>query len=1024
MKFEFINMRWVLLAAAVSLLPFSVVKGAGDAECVAVPNGTRVELRSPFFVYQLDTSAGLRAESWRNRLSGRTISLGGGSELEVDLGELDGPHRTPTWKAAKLLPTTGKSDAEGEAVFQLVSSDPALSAQVSYRWNGTEPVLRKTVEIANSGDKEIRVLNVRLGTYRTEAKLTDRKQDIPTSGIGGGWKISDREPGFPVYFDDDYFVTVAHPAGWATADAGAASLRQHPGRKLAPGAKFECMETVYGVGRAGEARQTFVAHIKSRMRRVVRGHDKPLAVFDNFGSWPSGEYWNTEAYELHSLARLAESQKTVGRIFDVCNIHFWVDMAGDLKGWDPKRFPNGISKIKPVLDNLHIAPGLWIDSSWVAWSIGQNPAARPSLTHEPTHFCRASEPIKSMYREAFIYHIRNEGIRLIKFDNLHALCCNNPKHDHLPGLYSMEAIYDSVIEFLDDLDKECPDVFLMLYWGYRSPWWLLHGDTLFDSGIGIEAATPTSHSSPYVRDSVTQKLDQAQWHSCDVPPLGKDSLGIWLSNWAWNGSVGKERWQEGFVMDMCRGNLLPQVWADYDWLSPPEWKQLSDFVALVRAAPKCFGNPRFILGNPWKDEPYGYCCSDGRRAFLAINNCTWQDRSLPLELNSAWGLPDGKRWDLYRWYPEPARLKGDGDSFVPKTNVLLRPYEVVLLEVVPAGERPSLDRDFAAQPLITDFSEPSGQVKLGVRDVNQAKADDASIWTVLAPASAVSKGGATLTKQDDGSMLASGKNPSPDTYTVMADTKLTGITGFRLEVMADPRLPSDGPGRVYNGNFALSEFSVTASPKRGGTPKAMPLRKASASFSQTTQGNWPIEAAIDGDPKTAWSIDPLEGESHTAVFETAKPIDIAEGTTLTFKLDQGYLTGPPEHTIGRFRLSATTAKPPIPPPAVKGPRRYVIAAEVPATAKGGLFVVTADLRKGAELALFDNMGSHFSGEATLVGKAVACQPVLGKAINATSWQAWRIAVGPSAAPQNVVLSITTTLPGSVKLDFQGHFIPQ
>ena len=28
-------------------------------------------------------------------------------------------------------------------------------------------------------------------------------------------------------------------------------------------------------------------------------------------------------------------------------------------------------------------------------------------------------------------------------------------------------------------------------------------------------------------------------------------------------------------------------------------------------------------------------------------------------LNSAWGLPDGQTWDLYRWYPDPARLQGE-----------------------------------------------------------------------------------------------------------------------------------------------------------------------------------------------------------------------------------------------------------------------------------------------------------------------------------------------------------------------------
>ena len=32
--------------------------------------------------------------------------------------------------------------------------------------------------------------------------------------------------------------------------------------------------------------------------------------------------------------------------------------------------------------------------------------------------CRATEPIKSMYTEAFRYHIRENGVRLLKFDNL------------------------------------------------------------------------------------------------------------------------------------------------------------------------------------------------------------------------------------------------------------------------------------------------------------------------------------------------------------------------------------------------------------------------------------------------------------------------------------------------------------------------------------------------------------------------------------------------------------------------------
>ena len=187
----------------------------------------------------------------------------------------------------------------------------------------------------------------------------------------------------------------------------------------------------------GPRRKTFLAHVRSRMRRVVRGHNRPYAIFDNFGSWPSGDYnWedyvnaegyrnylNTEAYMLHSLDLLAKSQKAAGFRFDICNIHFWVDTAGDLKRWDPKRFPHGIKRIKPILDAMNVVPGLWIDSCWTLWSIGNNPATKPSVSDNPNFFCRASEPIKSMYRKAFLDHIRKEGIRLLKFDKSVELSC-------------------------------------------------------------------------------------------------------------------------------------------------------------------------------------------------------------------------------------------------------------------------------------------------------------------------------------------------------------------------------------------------------------------------------------------------------------------------------------------------------------------------------------------------------------------------------------------------------------------------
>jgi hypothetical protein len=1017
--------------------------------CRVAPSDVTVELHSPAFVFRLDASDGLRAVAWENRLTGRTLSLGNGPEVEFDVGLPDQPLKTPQLRVIKL-PATAQG-ACGEAVFELEAKDPQASVTVTYRWDAKQPVLRKLVTITNrSGQEWNRLLNVRLGDYRTAGvTLLDkaghgtpdgfRRPFVPRALAEPNTRYVER--GFPAYLADEFFVSLAHPAGVAEAAVDQVSLRQYPGERLRPGEAYRCMETIYGVARAGAARTAFVDHVAGRMRRVVRGHDRPYAIFDNFGSWPyepidspyrqpePQAFNNRESHMLHSLERLGEFQRATGCRFDLCSIDFWVDVAGDLKQFDRVRFPNGIVNVQRKLDALGIAPGLWIDSTSCEWSIGDNPATHAAIIQDAyrpgfsnTAFCRATEPIRSMYTEAFVHHVRAGGVRLLKFDNFRALC-DNAGHEHLPGLYSTEPIVAAMIEFLQALDDASPDVFLMLYWGFKSPWWLVHGDTLFDAGLDIEAASPSELPAPYARHSITQKLDQAQKHVQDVPWLGKDSLGVWLSDWGWNSEVGKERWQEGFVMDLCRGSLLAQPWADRDWLSPPEWQQMADFISLLRARPGCFRNPRFVLGDPHEYEPYGYCCSDGKRAILALDNCTWEDRVLKLRLNSAWGLPDGKHWDLYRWYPDPARLHGGEPPFGETADIVLRPFEVVLLEVVPAGEKPSLDRRLEERPIPVEFATASRDVDLSVQLREDADADadveaDAK-WQVLEVTSAASAGGATLRGQDDGSVLASGKTSSPDTYTITADTSLAGITAIRLEALPDPSLPGRGPGRAVNGNFALTGIRVKAFP-RGERDQALalPLGNPKADFAQEGYGGWPVTAALDGDPKTGWSIHPEEGQPHEAVFETQKPVGFEGGTTLLVELDQGER----EHSLGRFRLAATAARP-VPAPR-RRVRQLVVRGDAPPSPEGGLLVVTVEMSQNGRPTEIRNVGRYVSAEGRVGGKPIAWQPVLGKATYPSCWQAWRLPLEPSSRPLDFELLITPRVGAGVDLRCAAHFMPR
>jgi hypothetical protein len=185
-------------------------------------------------------------------------------------------------------------------------------------------------------------------------------------------------------------------------------------------------------------------------------------------------------------------------------------------------------------------------------------------------------------------------------------------------------------------------------------------------------------------------------------------------------------------------------------------------------------------------------------------------------------------------------------------------------------------------------------------------------WIVLDPAEFKSSGGAVLKKLPDSSILASGKNPYPETYTITAKTPLMGITGIRLEVLSDKSLAAGGPGRAPNGNFVLNEFKVSIA--RAGDkakPKEIKLHRAQADFSQD---GFSVDKAIDNNAGTGWAIAPQFGRNHLAVFETREKFGYSGGSVLTFTLDQKF--NGKERNIGRLRLSVTTMQPPLPLQAV------------------------------------------------------------------------------------------------------------
>ena len=166
-------------------------------------------------------------------------------------------------------------------------------------------------------------------------------------------------------------------------------------------------------------------------------------------------------------------------------------------------------------------------------------------------------------------------------------------------------------------------------------------------------------------------------------------------------------------------------------------------------------------------------------------------------------------------------------------------------------------------------------------------------WTVLTPALVDSEAKTEHEILSDGSILFKGTAPEKDTYTVSGAPNLEKIAAVQVEVLCDPSLPLNGPGRAPNGNLHLSEIRVRID------GKPVVIARAVADFNQA---DWGIEKSIDGKVETAWGIHPEEGKAHRAVFTFVAPVDVRSAALVEVVLDQ--LHGG-SHLIGRPRISVS-----------------------------------------------------------------------------------------------------------------------
>lgn len=569
-------------------------------------------------------------------------------------------------------------------VFELTNSREQL--QVTAHYELDEYIRRKWLEVRNVGDQERLLLDVDVDDFSVATPMTEG------------------DFGFPVIAGDEMFIAVEHPAGLSQGMEGRVRLQHFPGKKLAPGATLSTKVSIVGVSAQNKGRQQFVDYIQSHSPRK-----KMLAIYDPLGinGFPDSPCWTLcDNQMLDTLKLLGKWQKR-GVKFDyyVPDVG-WQDWTGDLTRFWPQCFPEGPMKVIKRVNELAMKWGLWFAATWADWSCGLNPEVTPSRTIVPggwpdylyrdnfdindgrRQLCLASEPYFTMLRDALLYHIRNYNLRFFKLDT-GSYYCNNSRHNHLPGKYSTEANYDRVIDIAHASRRANPDIYIMWYWGIRSPFFALYGDSIFESRLKMEGASTGDYPALFFRDAVTLAMDQGVQFADLIPPMNKDSLGIWITDTYWGNSMEKQRWREAEVMDLGRGNLLfPQIWGDLYMFSDDDVNFLSRIQGIAKENEKIFYKRKNIFGNPWNNDIYGYAYFDGVHGFIFMNNVDFQSRRVQLKLDDTIGLksPGGVRVRLFSHFPEQGSLHQSGQAVFQTGQTIetwLRPFEVAMWEVVP-----------------------------------------------------------------------------------------------------------------------------------------------------------------------------------------------------------------------------------------------------------------------------------------------------------------------------------------------------
>lgn len=230
-----------------------------------------------------------------------------------------------------------------------------------------------------------------------------------------------------------------------------------------------------------------------------------------------------------------------------------------------------------------------------------------------------------------------------------------------------------------------------------------------------------------------------------------------------------------------------------------------------------------------------------------------------------------------------------------------------LQAITPIREQQERERAAREQSAMAAIETRRHELQEGAAKWEESMKPTSTAWDRLSPENVNQPAPMKSQALEDQSILIEGAATAGDVVAQFS-TNPKGVTGFRLELLPDPRLSGGGPGFGSQGEFEIAEIAV-AQVVPNQAPVPLPVKQVKLSYAESEGASTSL---IDGKFDNAapgWRVTRPQMQTYVATLELAEGIsgDDPVKLQLTFKCVHA------DRIAGHFRWSSTKQASPFGP---------------------------------------------------------------------------------------------------------------